>query len=34
MTMSPAEFEAFLHKDIAKWAQVAKTARDRTVTKQ
>jgi tripartite-type tricarboxylate transporter receptor subunit TctC len=26
MTMSPAEFEAFLHKDIAKWAQVAKTA--------
>jgi tripartite-type tricarboxylate transporter receptor subunit TctC len=25
MTMSPAEFEAFLHQDIAKWAQVAKT---------
>jgi hypothetical protein len=27
MTMSPPEFEAFLQKDIAKWAQVAKTAR-------
>jgi tripartite-type tricarboxylate transporter receptor subunit TctC len=24
MKMSPAEFEAFLHKDIEKWAQVAK----------
>jgi tripartite-type tricarboxylate transporter receptor subunit TctC len=24
MMMSPAEFEAFLHKDIEKWAQVAK----------
>jgi tripartite-type tricarboxylate transporter receptor subunit TctC len=24
MTMSPAEFDAFLRKDIEKWAQVAK----------
>jgi tripartite-type tricarboxylate transporter receptor subunit TctC len=24
MTMTPAEFDAFLHKDIEKWAQVAK----------
>lgn len=26
MVMSPAEFDAFLRKDIAKWAQVAKVA--------
>ena len=24
MKMSPAEFDAYLHKDIAKWAEVAK----------
>jgi tripartite-type tricarboxylate transporter receptor subunit TctC len=24
MIMTPAEFDAFLHKDIEKWAQVAK----------
>jgi tripartite-type tricarboxylate transporter receptor subunit TctC len=24
MNMSPAEFDAFLRKDIEKWAQVAK----------
>jgi hypothetical protein len=24
MTMTPAEFDAFLRKDIEKWAQVAK----------
>jgi tripartite-type tricarboxylate transporter receptor subunit TctC len=26
LTMSPAEFDAFLHKDIEKWAQVVKAA--------
>ena len=26
MVKSPAEFDAFLHKDIEKWANVVKTA--------